>query len=952
MWYAWFTGADGITEWHTLQEQKTVESPIHSFRLGPFVLTVPGESYIIFEYFSGSMVEHNAPASLFFLFVLVASVLVLLTVITTLKRFWYTVGMGIFIVFVVSLRFEVLLLFGTNSMIVPVGVLILFVGTSYYFKSFRPDISFNKRLLCFSLLALIVAILIYFFAEAQFPGLHLTVTAYTAALVLSVIFIIMVAHEIPAAFVYLTQSTSKTLQHFLLISVIYLLNLLITCFHEMGVIDWNFLYINLYLLLTLSALVGIWGFRQQEPQYEHIIFFMPFGAFFYLAMAAICFAFTGQLLANANDVALKIIRDIIIFSHTGFGIIFLTYIFSNFMVMMADNLPIHKVLYKPNRMPYFTFRLAGIITMLAFVFYSNWREYVYHGLAGFYNYIADLYRLQDNNEYAQAFYERSRDYAFQNNRANYALGVMKSARLNFEQAHYNYQLANSKRPTEFSLINDGNLYFRTGDWSEAIRNLRKAEKVKPHSGFILNNLGFAYSKIHALDSSIHYLNLAREEKQTQTTAETNFFAVATSEYLPVKADSVLRLFNSQSPATIGNALALATFFKQPFSNEPPPLTEKPLDLHTATWLNNYIMYNARDLDTDFINRAIRIASDSVNFDFSEALKASLAYAYYYSGNVTKALEILAGLTYTTLEYKGKYNYIMGLWALDQGQPDIASSYFSHAETAHYKNAPFYNAISLTEARRIDEAIVAWEALKQQGGEDEKAMADRILRILTLTPAQAMIADDADKYYFSRYHIGIRDTTFFKRLTLTFSNSNYKAQALLDMSRKLLRSGHTRAAVSFFQQINGLELTDKKLYDDVHQFELLLLASLGDGETLAQRIGKVREFEQARTPEAKLYTAMIFLSKGKTELAQKNFEEVGTQNPYFEEGVLAASSFFREHAPESMKAYNILVEAIQVNPTSLRLLKAYADEAARMGFDEYAQSARQRVAALEMTPLYR
>ena len=38
------------------------------------------------------------------------------------------------------------------------------------------------------------------------------------------------------------------------------------------------------------------------------------------------------------------------------------------------------------------------------------------------------------------FYDESRKYAFQNHRANYALGAIKSSQINFEGAHYNYTL--------------------------------------------------------------------------------------------------------------------------------------------------------------------------------------------------------------------------------------------------------------------------------------------------------------------------------------------------------------------------------------------------------------------------------------------------------------------------------------------------------------------------------
>lgn len=949
LWFNYFQGAHGIIHWETIQEQKIVETTVHNFRVGPFQLNVPGESYVIFEYLQGSGVHHNMLASYIFLAVLIISCMVLLTVITTLPKYWYFLGMGVFILFLVSLRLEVLLIFGQRGYIVPIVGLLLFVSLSFYFKSFRSAASFSARLITFLTLAVISAVIIYFFSEVPFPMLHLVVTAYLPALILSFLFMIMVAHEILVSFVYITsQGTSRGLQHFSIVSFIYLINIFITCLHEMGVIEWQFLYVNLYLLLSFSAILGIWGFKLREPLYESLLFFRPVGAFFYIAMGAICLITISQLLGNANDAALKIIRDIIIFSHVGYGIIFLTYLFSNFMVMMADNLKVYKLLYKPNRMPYFTFRFAGLIAMLAFVFYSNWRQYIYHGLAGFYNYVADLYVLQDNEILAQTFYEESRKYAFQNNRANYALGNIKSSRINFEGAHYNYALANGKRPTEFSLTNDGNLYAWNKDYFSAIHAYRTGKQVMPSSPALANNLGFAYGKIHDLDSATYFINEARQYSRTKTSAEGNFLALAAMEYLPIRTDSVVKIFDNPSPVVLSNALALATLLNQEINTSIDPLSKKELDLYSATLLNNYTIRNAKSIDTAFIHTAHRIASDSLNYEYSEALKASLAHGYYLQGNVTKALELLAELAYITQDYRGKYNYIMGLWALEQNNPEIASSYFTHAETADYKDARFYNAIALTEAGKIYEAFAAWDSVANRGDENEKEIAIRIQRILSYNPPQAIHLNDAEKYQYCRYKIGLADTVYFARISNTFDNANYKAQALLDMAKKQFKAEHIAPAIRYLNQISGLELTDRRLFDEVRYTELLMLAWRGELPLLAAQINKGITFDSGHTLEKMLYTALISESAGDIDKARKHYALLGTWNPYFEEGIIAAANFFRKQDPDNMGAYNILVEAIQVNYNSYRLLKAYAEEATRLGFDEYAASAQERFLAIKST----
>jgi hypothetical protein len=946
LWFFYFQGASGVIHWEKIQEQKIIETTVHQFRLGPFELTVPAESYVIFEYLQGSDLAHNTTASYIFLSILMLCALVMLTVITTLERFWFFAAMSLFILFVISLRLDVLMIFGLGNITMPVTVLVVFVITSFYFKSFRSQTSFIARLLTFIGLAGILSILIFLFAEIPFPMLHLAVTSYTAGIVLSILFIIMVAHEILASFVYVaSQGTSKSLRHFLIISTIYMVNVIITCLHEIGYIQWDFFYLNLYLLLTISGILGLWGFKLRESLYENILSFAPFGAFFFIALGTICFVTIGQLLGNANDAALKVIRDIIIFTHTGFGIIFIMYFLSNFIAMMADNFSVYKVLYKPNRMPYFTFRLAGVIVTLAFIFISHWRDYVNYSVAGFYNYAADLYVMQDNETFGKAFYERSRINAYQNHRANYALAMMKSSRLDLEGALHNFEIANIAKPSDFSLVNEGNLHLWTKEYFPAIQSFRESEKIKS-SAALAANLGFAYAKIHNLDSAIYYISDARNNVLTKSTAEANFFAITAAEYLPVKIDSILGIFDTKAPEVVSNALASATLFNQNLKIDIDPLATPALNLYSATLLNNYIIRNAQTLDTVFTAKAFQIADDSINATFSEALKASLAYAYYHQGNVYKAQEVLAELTFLTQSYQGKYNYIMGLWALEQNNPGIAHNYFTHAGDFAYKQARLYNAIALTEMGDHERSMIAWDSVLTYGDNSEKAIASRIKQILTLAPAQVLTLGDAEKYQFSRYMLSVNDTAYFSRLSNTFDDPNYKGQALLDMAKKQFDAGQIVQAIRYYNQTSGLELTDKKLYEDIRHFELRMLASRAETRKLATQINNGITFDASRSLEKMLYTAVISESNGDAKTAEKNYRILGSWNPYFEDGILAAATFYRNRNVTSPVPYNILAEAIQVNSNSIRLLEAYAAEAARQGFDDYAASAVQRLQELQ------
>ncbi len=943
LWFSYFQGASGIIHWEKLQEQKIVETTVHEFNLGPFQLSVPGESFVIFEYFNGSDLIPNTTASYIFLIVFAVSAVVLLTLITVLEGLWYYVAMGLFILFVVNLRFEVLGIFGLTDKLPVIGILFLYVGCSFYFNRFRSSTPFIVRFLVFASITVLVGIFVYFFSSVGYPMYHLTITGYTPALILSVIFIVTIAHEVFGSFIYVvSQGSTKSLRHLSIISAIYFVNLVITCFHELGVFQFNFIYINLYLLLSISAVLGIWGFRNREAIYGNILPFNPFGGYFFLAMGAICFATTAQLLGNANDPALKIIRDAIIFSHTAYGLIFLVYIFSNFVSMLAQDLNIYKVLYNPTRMPYFTYRFAGMIAMLAFIFYSNWRDYVYNGLAGVYNTTGDLYTLLSNDEYAESFYNQGKSQGFQNNRSNYALANLKAARFNFDDAHESYADANAKRPTEYSLTNAGNLFIWEDDVFKAIVAYKWANQKRPDSGPIENNLAFSYAKVHKLDSAVLYLSKAQEHSISKASAEINFMAMAAMEYLPIKIDSVLNLFDTDEPAVLANAIALSTVTHQEIKTKIDALKEKRLNLHTATLLNNYVLKNAKSLDSTFTNAAYAIASDSLNSDFSESLKYSVAFAYYHQGNVAKALSILAELVYLSQSYQGKYNYTMGLWALEQGNPLLATSYFSYADTYDYKQAKFYQAISFSEAGIANYAFAAWDTVAQSKDENEQYIAAKMKQLLAVSAQDAFTLSDADKYQFLRYRIGLRDSIVFNRIAETFTNVNYKAQAILDLSKKYFEADQLKPAIHYFNRIAGLQLSDKKLYEEVRHTELRMLAYRNETRTLAIQINNDITFDNSRALEKMLYTALVAESNGDIELARKNYKVLSRYNPYFEEGIIAAANFERKQNEKSMNAYNVLAEAIQINNNSIRLLKAYIMEASRQGFDEYVQSATEQL----------
>ncbi len=930
-----------VIGWDVNYMQHTSETEIDIFDTGGFRFVVPADLYLTYTFFQGSPVRPQPFTAVVFVAALIFCSTLLLTLITTLPRFWFFVTTGLFIVFMVSLRLEVLYLFEVHGRTIALIIMSVILGTAFYFVILRPETTLVTRLVVFTVLALTLTVVVYLFAGVSYPAFHMAVTGYWPALILTVLFTLMVAHEIPAAFVYLTGQAGtgrRNALHFTLLTLLYILYLFLLYFDEVGILSLNLPKVSVYLLMLISTALGFWGFRQREHLYETILSFRPAGALFYLALAIMAIFTTGFLLYAYNDAALKVIREIILFSHLGYGIIFFTYVVSNFMAMMARNLPAHKVLYKPTRMPYFTFRLAGLIATLAFVFYMNWKEYVYHAMGGYYNNLGDLHQLLDKPAMAEVFYRQVRSYAFQNNRANYQLAITESQRYNREQAAQLYELANAKRPTPYSVINHANLYARTGSWFEAIRLYRNGFD-RFHDPHIALNLGYAYAQVHKTDSALYFLEQARKAKGVKALAEGNFLALTGQEFIPLKVDSVAALM-SPSAELKANALALAIQRKQSIRiNADESLNYPSLDVPSATLLYNYLIAHLGRHDSTFLNKVLQLASDSVNADYSEALKAALAYAYYYQLQPAKALDLLSEISFTSQSYESRYQYLMGLWTLQQSAPEQAIHHFKRASETGYREADQYLVVAQAEARHHEEARESARLLIHHPDTTVRQIGRQLLHVLTANAAH--LTNDEDRYLFCRYSLSLSDNVLFEQVLRQFADTNYKALSLMEWSERQLRIGNLESAAAYTNRLTEIPVTDKTISEKIRRHQLLLLALSHNIPQLQEKLTSDLPFYGFDKQQLNLYRALLAEHAGDTTRATSLFKSLVRGNPFFEEGVLEAVRYFTSRGTDDLVIYNMLADAIHRNRYSYRLLIAYARKAEELGFETYAAGARER-----------
>lgn len=952
-WYSWFISPSPTLSWFSVQEQEITETPVHTFQQGLLELTVPGNNYLIFDRLLGAPLQPNLNAGYIFLAVLMISMVVMISIITTLPRFWYLLGMGLFILFIVGFRTEIISMFGMPNKIFTIGVLILYCIPSFYFQFFNGTISFKNRLILFAGITTALGIIIVNFAAVEYPLLHLSVTGITSGIIISIVFILMVAHEVLASFVLIASQSGKqgkSLNHFLIISFIYMINLGLAYAHKIGSIHWNFMYINFYLLISISAILGIWGFRQRQPQYENIIAADPFGVYFFLSLGAICFGTIGYFIGTANDSALVIINDAIIYGHLGYGIIFLTYVISNFLGMLAENIPVDKILYKPNSMPYFTFRFGGIIATLAFVFYNTWQTPVQHAFSGYYNAAGDLYQTLGDNRYAEAFYQRAGTYGFLNHHSNYALANLE-AKQNYntiKERNY-YKRATQRRPTEFAYINLVQTYQRNGQWLESRLILNEALRAFPQSGPIKNALGIVYSKLHLIDSSLYYLQNARDQRLTADAAGANFIGVAAANNLSVNADSLYTLIASDNLGIKSNALAFANKQGAKINMDLDVKSDTILNLFSASLMSNYLLNHLGETDSTLINNIIEIGKKPVNHYFSESVLFTAALSLYADGQIGKAFQQLENVTISS-ENQDKYNTILAMWALENRAPQDAASFMDYVLNQEYTEALPVGAITLTEAGRNKEALVKWDSLQSGPDSSYHKYATEMIRTLTSNINQLNNLNDEELLLYCNYNLSLDDSTQFNHALSKIDNEELRARAILYRSQKLFEQDETNYAISVFKKIEGLKLIDRDFYNQIQLFELELLAAKGDLQTLTQKINSnTVTFPGYQKSNSVYYNTL--LNKDSAVL-RRNYKWLAGANPYLEEAIEASANYFRKTDKDQLLPYTILADAILVNPFSVKLLKAYSLEAAKMGFTDYANSTLERLRPLVSTSALR
>lgn len=929
--------------WEQYQQVEQIETPIRTFQVGLSSIDLPADNLVLFETFSGSALQPTGWMYVVLLVGVAVGFLVYITFITTLKRFSFLGAVGFLILMLVSFHWEALFIFGISHKAISGVVIALFAGTAYYFQSFHTHHSFITRLTVFASITIVLALVIFFFSQVPQPFLILASNTLLAATAMSILFAIMVSHEIIAFFVTMITSSrtpSKSAMHFFLISAIYFVNLIITFLIREKYIFWDIITVNSYFLLAVSAVLGLWGVRQRESLYIDSVENPIHAIFLYLGFFLTAFTTIGFSIGTDNSPLMETLNEIILFVHMGYGIIFLAYVTSNFGPMLMANVHVHKILYQPSTMPFFTFRAMGTIATFAFLSFSSpLISYFDRALAAVYNAQGDIQYTQGELTTAEAYYRKSLAYRNRNHHAHYALATLYAAQLEPVKEMKEYEELLKTTPTEFTFLNLNDIYSTNGNYIKNQEVLKDGLFIYKNSGLLANAQGLNFYQIGLLDSSIYYFQKSRKSSFTKVTAETNIFATSVNLHVKFPADSLLQLIGSHDAGVQSNALALANAQQLPLQVKVEIPTDTVLNLKIATLLCNQLTNQANTIDTLQLRQIASLARKPINANFKEYLLASVAQAYYQQDQIKKAMDIIREMAFSTDQGK-RYN-LLATYFLEQGDALTAARYYKIAHDKKVPGAQLREAIAYSEADSIREALPLWRTLSISTDSLERQQAQLYLKILERPLATWEDLNDLEKYGMCHYRISLADSALFQKIINSINDNDLRARAIIERTKKWYHLDEVEEAIKELQSLRGIQLTNKKLADEIKVLNLMLSASTQQWEFIES--GLKSDFPNEYRNE------FIYLN---TLLAQQKGTDVKSAMAYlsdvnylFEEGLIAAAAHYEKDTTNRLKPYTLLVNGLLARPYSVKLLKAYSKLAANLGFEDEAQQSLAKLKKL-------
>ena len=935
--YNYFFGVYNVIHWETLTKLDQVNIFLHRFDLANLEIKIPFKNYVIFEYFNGSDLNINPVYAYIYLLVLVAIINLIMSLLPDFQKFWFYAGMGAFIGFAVLLNVDQILLFGQSDKTALIMLLGGYLSLGYFFKEIKPNISFSWRYVSFSVLSIILGLIYYQYAEVDHPFFFIANYGIYGPLLVTLLFIISVSHEIIYGLLYITtqQTTPKsrnTLLHFVLISLIYLVYVLLTYLKYTRQIDWDLVYLNPFLILVVTMAIGVWGFKQRQDLYAEIFSFKPVGFLLYLGFCIITLVFSAYIFSMGNDPIAETIEDAIIYSQLGFGVLFFVYVLSNFSMLIQKNYKVAKIVYQSRVFPFFLFRIGGLF-IFGYIFYSSGFFPYYQALAGYYNGIGDVFLIDRNYGLAEQYYNEASLYEFQNHRSNYGMATLARKESDRVDEFYFFENSLLKKPTEFAYVNLANAYQKNNQYFDGLFKLKEGEQVFPKSGHVQNNLGFIYSRTDLADSAFYFFNSAYNNSWKRSIPASNILALLTKAGIAISTDSLEDLYKKHTSRNwIANNLASRE------QNGENVIPQYEFKLSSLSDNQDFALYynaglaNLKTSDTTYFSSFTAMADTSGSeFFFARAMMLQ-SLNRYFNHQVMLAFQGLSLLA-NNVQNNAEINMLQGYLALERKAYLKAIEYFSRINLEGNDRLKFDAGICYMGAGLKDNARIVFNQLLSSNDQDLSALSAEYLELLEYDLTMDFeTAKDEFKFLMIFYrHFEIPRDEIISYMSQV-GNPLLRQLIQMHIANHYLVAGYTGLAQSIFEKTGQIEM--EKLQKQYKQLAYRI-ASVSDNLQFSFDNNQAINSSHPLYLDRLLYEAARNQTEYTNEELTSMYMTLGTWDPFHEMGVIQSVDFFTHRVNDEILGYNLLYNALNLNSNSVPLGKKYVEQCILIGMNDYA-----------------
>ncbi|MFN3403669.1 MAG: hypothetical protein ACK40G_06195 [Cytophagaceae bacterium] len=945
--FAWFTGGKYVIFWDTYPAQELFPAKIDSFISHLLKIQVDTENYLIKESFFGSEIQVRPIFSYIFLITVVIAVIAGITIITYLDLSWYAISMLGFILFITNIRTETLYAFNNHKPVLLLVALLTYLPASYYFQAFNKSIPLNIRLTVFTTITIVLCFLIHFCSAVQNPFLYLANYNIAFPMALTVLMLIIIGYEFINGFLFLTTaskniSSQSGLRNFVIISFLYIGNLLLLLLKKMNTIDWDILYLDAHWLMVFSIIIGIWGVKSRRENYDAYFPFYPVSGILYLCMSIIALSITSYAFLTANDPLKESIEYAIIYTHLIISFGYLVYVIVNFFHLFNKH-RIFEIVNRPILVPFFMFRGVTIVAVIALFLYANKFPY-YLGLAGYFNSVGDIYNYENDLLTAKEYYKKGVQYEYQNHRSNYSVASISEKNKNFNEAIEYYTRANRKRPMEHAFVNLSRIYLGEDMYFPAMFMLKDGLKHFPESPILHNNLGLLYLQKNISDSAYHHLNLAEIHSGSEKRiAILNTIAFLLNKGLSNEADSIAKEYKFDYPGFLTNKIASENFNGNIFEGtfDRSLIADSSLSLQEFSLFYNYCLNKIKTGDTfipDAINALINHPSHAEDVPNLQYLLALYKYYNNQQAEARKTMDVLIGSDESSIPPART----AGLWMFEQGLYKLSEEYLGRIR----KNLSEDLLLSYTIALMHQNKDISFPLFQLSNSADpsiQKILSNLRLINTTNNIQEIKNSEESVKYQFLKIKIAFLSDSQIEELYNSLLNGEIKILASADLAEYYLNRDDLKQAEKYLNALGIIKDEETYIHSKLNLQNLFLLCKQTNFNELRKLIKDIYLNDKDIKTLPYFYARLAQEDKN-IEEAENQYQTAIRQAP-FNDIIRTDAALFYHNINQDEKAYNILFEGLELNPYSVQTLKAYILQSLRINLLSYANAALQDLKSL-------